>query len=1254
MNKTLRKTLIILLIAIIMLLPVTYAWVSDNGLSSPIAITSNVHKAYFESGDGTKNIEYENGKIVKGPYEIAKPLQLYYFTWLQYLGYFNVDNDNDGQIDTVYFRLSKDLNMEEDNVSYILPPIGTTKHPFLGNFDGEGHVISNLTVDNKFASLIEPPEITGEFSNAEIIGFFGVVGELSKDEYNYDTQTNQIKNLILQNLTVKTQTTNALVGLVAGYVNGTVDCVGVVDSTIDIANGTQLYQKSEITNISDYSIIGYCTDNYKDDVFVVNMGIKNPNASDVYNVVPKASEDGNVNGWGGSINMTDIYDMLTGIRNNDATSNSNYYYERTDVTDLNGNTTTLTSDDYTTTKTMLTHSIEGFGSFVFSSNDYANYVNFIAGAQKVNVIKYSLNESEQESVYNITDGTNYLNFDGATISSTQNQNSATKWYFSDGVFSAVVNNRIYYLGVVNGTLSCISILDQSQGSVPKWTALNNSYVCNGYKLVCQNGVWGVSALSVKIGYTNNSGTTYYLTLNDSNNGFTQNQTNVDNATAWQINTVDGGYTISTTATNGRTYYVRYTSSGWGAPSLSASTTSSVWQYDAEQELLYCYGGFFNNTIYYLGYSSNSWRLNSGSTKLTFTYNDNSNSENISIIQNGTKAKVEKTENSYIDNSIENAYYENGELKSTGPGLTYFPLISETVDGKRRPKATNTGYIVGAEWDTLEEQEQDGVTSNLRISRYTLNSGMTNTSSPLTMTYKTGDTFTGITTSGDNTAENLKLHKYNNCYSTFIQAHSGNVWDGLHFMDAPILKSNVVEITATLRNETKYNYQVPTNCIDFNLYERGFINFFAGSYYTQSGGNNSFFSIYQIVRDANDKISDIREIYKVYAVLDANDNIITNKEYFYTYLVDGVEVVFDKDGKKQTTITIPEGYSMVFDCRWITHSSEYDGWLSVSSNNSGNSRLFYFEVPVNEGEYAIGSTQGRTGAYLVYLDLAANAQQIERVKEYEEITEVTTVNTIPNGVEILVESKSGYSEEVIAGIDSKNSAFASVNEGGSGTIAISKTDENTFVYSGGSGLSAEYVGSNNSLVDEEGKDISGDTTVVRTTTITRTTYYDNNITEGTQTITVITKKVIQEGNEKQTLYMRTVTTIDSEGNETSVTTDWQEEELSPEIIEANNVELQAGATLINLAFSDRQMDSAVIDYTYVPATQNEGAKYIITITNQTEEPIDIKAILTGAGKNSNITFIITDGTNEFTLFQEENADETKVTIETITIPAKANV
>ena len=40
-----------------------------------------------------------------------------------------------------------------------------------------------------------------------------------------------------------------------------------------------------------------------------------------------------------------------------------------------------------------------------------------------------------------------------------------------------------------------------------------------------------------------------------------------------------------------------------------------------------------------------------------------------------------------------------------------------------------------------------------------------------------------------------------------------------------------------------------------------------------------------------------------------------------------------------------------------------------STDSG--RLYYFTIPANSGEYALGSVSGKTGAYLCYLDIAAN-------------------------------------------------------------------------------------------------------------------------------------------------------------------------------------------------------------------------------------------------------------------------------------------
>ena len=308
-----------------------FAWMSDNGLSSPIDITSNVHKTYFNGGDGSE----------KNPYQIDNALQLYYFAWLQDLGLFNVDSDDEGtQIDTVYFVLTNNIDMS----GYQLPPIGTTEHPFLGNFDGQGYTVSNLTVENEREHLFEPPEGSSEISKyTEIIGFFGVVGSINdkyKNEdgtYNYATQANKATNLVIEDITIITHTEHALVGFVAGYVNGTVDLVGVADGTVKVSSGTQAL--SCTTNISDYSIIGYCSPEYKKELYVFGASLNKPGATKTYTVVLQNSNDGEGQGWGGSVKMQDIFSWLDDSMGTTSRSYT-YVYERIDVVGLNGTRTT--------------------------------------------------------------------------------------------------------------------------------------------------------------------------------------------------------------------------------------------------------------------------------------------------------------------------------------------------------------------------------------------------------------------------------------------------------------------------------------------------------------------------------------------------------------------------------------------------------------------------------------------------------------------------------------------------------------------------------------------------------------------------------------------------------------------------------------------------------------------------------------------------------------------------------------------------
>ena len=1240
MKKISVVAILILLASAIVLQTISLAWMSDNGMSSPIDITTNVHKSYFASGDGTAEIVKDGEEIISGPYEIATPLQLYYFAWLQYLGFFNVDNDKDGVLDTVYFRLSADLDMDYTNADgvrtqFILPPIGTTDNPFIGNFDGEGHTVTDLTVENYYSSLIDPPEGTNDFSGAEIIGFFGVIGSLPASTYTYDTQANEVKNVVLENLTVKTQTDFALIGLVAGYVNGTVNRVGVVGSEVDIKAGTQAL--SYTNNMSDFSLIGYCTEAYRDKVYMLNLSLNNPGISDAYNVVPDMTGDGSSPGWGGSVKMLDIYTWLTDVSEDRATANNGYILERTDVVDLSGKTVTLTSS----TASKRTYTVENFGSFIITDSQ-PNYVNFVSGASRVTKFEYVRSEGESVNLYYITDGTYYLTYANGSITSTTNANGATAWYVSGGTSGGniytVVDNRVLYLTAGVGG---VTVAEASPLALPSWTVSGNTYSLNGMNLVCTNGTWSLSGF--RISYNNN-----YLT-NNGTNGITNTNTE-NNAAVWQIAATEEGYQLYTVINN-TTYYLGYTAttSNWGGANVSGPTLSqnpSTWQMSNGQFYFTMttnnyFGGGTTTTTYYLrwntGYNNNSWTVSNSTTNATLTLRSTEN-DTVTIRTSGTTGnKITLKSSQYIDNDLVNGYYDqNGNRVSSGlPGVSYFPLSTSVnvSNNSYQIDVNNTGYIIGAEWGAIEKNEHDTL-GNVRIASYDANS-MSNYVAPYTITYKTNGKFKTIseipTDKSKLTEEQVEmlnllgLSKYADCYGDYRSSITNNCY-GIHFMQASVSITNTMRADVYLNGEYISNYEMPTNCIDFNLYDRGFINFVAGSYYVQNPPNDSFFSIYEIVRDPNDRttITAIKEIYKIYAAKLANDDIDTSKAYYYTYLVDGEEV-----GEEN----IPAGYEMVFDCRWITHPDTSSFYGTGDPNDPtawAQNRAFYFEVPVNGGEYAIGSTEGRTGAYLTYLDLAANAQLIERNKEYEEITENGATAIVPDGVEMLAPSQSGYDISII---DPMNSAFASIGGGTSGTITFDR-EGNMILHSATSGTTAEYINVGSTLVDGNGNPMSVPWTV--TTLHERTTYRDYNLNTGVSTVTVITKTTVTEGAEKTVTYTKVVTTTDPEGNVEKKEYGPQEAELFPETQDADgSPTVSAGGKLIDIALGYGQEDSLEISYLYVPASVDENgatvaAKYIITFKNTDTKNVKIKAILTELGTTSGITFVITDGTTETTL------------------------
>lgn len=236
-------TFCVLYFAVAMLfMPLSYGWYTGGKTMFFNAAGSSV-ASYFESGKGTH----------EDPYIISNPKHMYNLAWLQYLGMFN-ETDSDGNLKEQYhFKLKNDIDMTVPvgGVVYqAIPPIGTMEYPFVGHFDGNGKTVSNVIVANskKAGAIIQsPPAIeSGVVRYAEIIGFFGVIGEYNGVGKVTDDQLKAlvVENLNLDNITIATSTTSSLAGLFAGYVNGTAKNVNVLGGTIDTAENVLPYTET--------------------------------------------------------------------------------------------------------------------------------------------------------------------------------------------------------------------------------------------------------------------------------------------------------------------------------------------------------------------------------------------------------------------------------------------------------------------------------------------------------------------------------------------------------------------------------------------------------------------------------------------------------------------------------------------------------------------------------------------------------------------------------------------------------------------------------------------------------------------------------------------------------------------------------------------------------------------------------------------------------------------------------------------------
>lgn len=313
--KRIFRSLAALLIIVISFSAISFAWLaSGKYLNFPSSFGGSATPAYFAGGDGSE----------EKPFRITNAVHLYNLAWLQYLGYFNRRDGFNNDRDQTYFELDGNIDMR----GRAIPPIGTEEYPFIGEFKGNGHKVTNLTISNKKGTgdLVYSPT-NAKFSNnilrfvddskahdIEIVGMFGVTGDYDGYFNKYKTAGHtvdgtiaSVTNFYVDKIHVRSNSAKTLAGLAAGYIGGNFSNVGVYRSDIKFAANAQANGVAGDGVLSKYSLVGA----YNEDLI---------------------TWDDAKNGWGNSIDMKSFYDRL-----------DTFYKNPTDYYDFSYNQTTDTN-----------------------------------------------------------------------------------------------------------------------------------------------------------------------------------------------------------------------------------------------------------------------------------------------------------------------------------------------------------------------------------------------------------------------------------------------------------------------------------------------------------------------------------------------------------------------------------------------------------------------------------------------------------------------------------------------------------------------------------------------------------------------------------------------------------------------------------------------------------------------------------------------------------------------------------------------
>lgn len=844
--------------------------------------------------------------------------------------------------------------------------------------------------------------------------------------------------------------------------------------------------------ISKYSLVGYCEPEYENAVEKMSYSVTSPETQQKNFV---ANGQGSKAGWGGGIDMKAINTRLQDIRDHYCdvgTSSHPYYYDRTynisssgvktetgkgnwqDGNDQNdysyvgearlynsdfhsatynpkiGNYNFLYSNDGTDMEdasevdqiyTMLDggyyqraniyrEEVEKhyYSAIVYSKGGSDYFLSLLGdgslgyeeNAENSYVWKMPVS-GDYGTISQVRDGTEYyLVNDAGNLKTTTDSSRATEWYVDpSSKISSILNGKTYYLRFTVPS-------ETGTGATAGWSLVERSQFSSGSTFLISSG-------------------SNYMKINDRRDGV-ENTTNPWEATRWTIEINQNEVNVYTTVNSSR-YYL----------SISTSSQTIIKVSDTESNLSLS-SSSLGPTVslyyqpkrrkYYLGFNNGKW-----------TASRETSSVNLVSLQGTSsfdRVETRTSTDSFYTVSYDVFDHSESKVDYSGNENTFSPINAYTTQeeaakygaNKYEPTENNTGYLIGG--STYKDsylQTYDYRHVNFRFGKFAIAKTISscysdsrgffnvqtvnNQGKNATISSKTINGKTVWTAKGDDTVLSKYSEVTNGLWNNSLKG-SKSIW-GIHFMDANLSTDNLVTAPwVSINNQTHTDYQMPANSINFQLKEKGSINFMSGTYFRSSneGDNDSFFSLHQIIRDLGNE-SKVHEIRQIQAILRNDDH----PEYPYVYAykdgsyslpyrlsdkgekleMDGVTPMEESYGKSSSK---PTGYSSIFDVARI-----------MKQSNLQMNKAYYFEVPVNEGEYALGSVSGGVGCYLMYLDIGASAKEINRTRVTEFIHEIQESFYFPLGVSLVATGTSS--------VDPTDSVCVLVRSGYAGTLTLQR-------------------------------------------------------------------------------------------------------------------------------------------------------------------------------------------------------------------------